>query len=396
MDSLAQVLEETIEKEEMLKEPKTLEEFMDGVEDEVRYLVRTLIQTYVEDEFRRYIGAGPYERSEERRDWRNGYQRPKDVGTRFGVVPDILIPRSRKNGFISSILSRWQRKEKKIARIVREMFIRGVSTRKIRRLSKILWGEEISASQVSVMNKAVKEELLKWLNRPIKKKFAYLFLDGINLKIRRQVISKESLLCVVGVTEDGAKEFLGFLLGGRESAQAWESTLLHFIKRGLDPCCVKLVISDGCPGMIKAIKEFFPEANHQRCLYHKMRNLANKCPNSEWPVVKAKLNKIYFAPTQMEARTIKDEFVQEFERILPRVVQCLKKDFENCIAHKNHPYRRWSHIRTTNLIERTFKEFRRRVKVMETFPNEASCIRIMFSLAKLQNENWEGKPFKNF
>lgn len=98
----------------------------------------------------------------------------------------------------------------------------------------------------------------------------------------------------------------------------------------------------------------------------------------------------------MEARTLKDEFVREYERILPRVVKCLEKDFESCITHKNHPYRRWSHIRTTNLIERTFKEFRRRVDAMETFPNEASCIRIMFSLAKLQNENWEGKPFKNF
>jgi transposase-like protein len=395
MNSLTQILEKEVE-EVGIEEPQTLEEFMDSVEDELRYFTRLLIQTFVEDEFRAYIGADYYERTEEREDWRNGYQRPKKVLTRLGLIKGIKVPRARTSGFKSKILKRWQRREKRIAQIVQQLFIRGISTRKIKKLSQILWGTDLSPSQVSSLNSQIKQELTLWLNRKLTKKFSYLFLDGINLKLKRGTVSSEALLCVVGLTDRGEKEFLGFMLGGRESQKSWENALLHFIRCGLNPKSVKLVISDGCPGLLKAINTLFPDASHQRCLFHKMRNLSNKCPQQEWPIIKAKLQRIYYAPNEWEAKRLKEEFIDEYDQIFPKLTSCLEKDFENCITHKKHPFRRWSHIRTTNLIERTFKEFRRRINSMEIFPNEASCIRIMYQLAKLQNENWEGKPFKNF
>jgi len=354
-----------------------------------------MIQSYAEEEFFRYVGALPYERTNSRRDYRNGSV-TRDVMTRFGLVEGIRIPRGRKGGFLSTILSRFRRKEKKIIKLVTEMFTCGVSTRKVKRITKLLWGEGLSHAEVSRMNRTVGSEMMAWLNRRIEKKIAYLFVDGVVLKIRRKLISKEALLCAVGITEDGSKEFLGFLPGGRESQSSWEFFLMHLLRRGLDPKGIRLIISDGCPGMINAIESVFPGVERQRCLFHKMANLKAKCPKSQWPLIKARLETIYYANSKMEAEDNARALISEYQNQLPSLIQCLTKDLDSCLTHMSHPYRRWKRIRTTNIIERCFKEFRRRINSMETFPTEESCVRIMFTLARLQNDNWEGKPFSNF
>lgn len=376
-------------------EYKDLSEFFDVMEEEVKGLVRVMIQSYAEEEFHRYVGALPYERTASRRDYRNGSV-TREVMTRFGLVEGVRIPRGRKGGFLSTLLSRFRRKEKKITKIVAEMFTCGVSTRKVKRITKLLWGKDIGHAEVSRMNQTVRSEMMAWLNRPIQKKFTHLLIDGVMLKVRRRLISKEALLCAVGITEDGHKEFLGFVLGGRESQRSWEFCLMQLIRRGLDPRGIKLIISDGCPGMLNAIESVFPHVEHQRCLFHKMGNLQKKCPKSLWPLVKAKLDNIYYANSKMEAEDNARSFITEYENQLPSLVECLTKDLNNCLTYMSHPYRRWKRIRTTNLIERCFKEFRRRINCMETFPTEESCVRIMFTLARLQNDNWEGKPIANF
>jgi putative transposase len=246
------------------------------------------------------------------------------------------------------------------------------------------------------MNKRVKKELIRWLNRPITKEIAYLIIDGAYFKVRRKRVGKEAALCAVRITQDGQREYLGFIQGHRESQQAWEFLLTQLLRRGMDPKGVLMVTSDGCAGIIAAIRTVLPYSEHQRCLFHKMANLKAKCPKTEWPLIKAKLDRIYYAINTMEAKAQADIFIQEYRSIYPALVDCLQKDLDACIAYMNHPPNRWKYIRTTNIIERSFKEVKRRVKVMEQFPTEESCIRILFTLIQAQNETWEGKLIKGF
>lgn len=398
MENLAE--NEIIEQVPFTDEPKerfdSLSSFLDHVELGVRAFVREMIQGYAEDEFLSYIGAKPYERTPMRRDRRNG-GRKRTLETRFGVVEDVHLPRARKAGTsYSTIMARYRRQDERIEDIVSEMFLRGVSTRKVGKISRLLWGSEVSASEVSRMNKRVKKELIRCLNRPITKKIAYLIIDGAYFKVRRKRVGKEAALCAVGMTEDGQREYLGFIQGHRESQEAWEFLLTQLVRRGMDPTGVFMVTSDGCPGIIAAIRTVLPYSDHQRCLFHKMANLKAKCPKAEWPLIKARLDRIYYALNIMEAKAQADTFIQEYRSIYPALVDCLEKDLDACIAYMNHPPNRWKHIRTTNIIERSFKEVKRRVKVMEQFPTEESCIRILFTLFQAQNETWEDRPIKAF
>ena len=166
----------------------SITEFLDSIEEGVREFTRRAIESFAEDEFVRYMGCAPYERSEGRSDYRNGTV-PHVIETRFGRIENIGIPRARRRGFICSVLNRWMRKDEKITSVVIEMFLRGVSTRKVKKLGRLLWGRGLSASTVSRMNQKVRQDLIRWLNRPITKAFSYLFIDGVNLNIRRRVIS---------------------------------------------------------------------------------------------------------------------------------------------------------------------------------------------------------------
>ena len=373
-----------------------LGDFLDHVELGVRAFVREMLQQYAEDEFMRYMGAKPYERTPNRRDYRNG-TRKRTMQTRFGLIKDLKIPLARKAGIsYSTVLDRYRRQDSRIEDTVSEMFLRGISTRKVNKITKLLWGSEVSPAEVSRMNKHVKKELIRWLNRPITKDIAYLIIDGVYFKVRRKRVGTEAALCAVGITEDGQREHLGFVQGQRESREAWEFLLTHLIRRGLDPKKVLMVVSDGCPGILAAIRTIFPYSDHQRCLFHKMGNLQARCPKTEWPLIKAKLRKIYYAPNSLEAKAQAQMFIKEHHELYPALVRCMEKDLKACIAYMNHPPNRWKHIRTTNIIERSFKEVKRRVKVMEQFPTEESCIRILFTLLRAQNEIWEGKPINGF
>jgi putative transposase len=202
---------------------KSVTEFLDHVEMGVRAFVRWMLQTYAEDEFLRFIGAKPYERTPLRKDRRNG-SRSRQLETRFGLIEDLRLPRGRKAGTsYSTILGRYRRQDERINQIVSEMFLRGISTRKVGKISHLLWGSDVSPAEVSRMNKSVKKELIRWLNRPIAEKFAYLIVDGAYFKVRRKRISREAALCAVGITENGHREHLGFIQGHRESQKAWGS-----------------------------------------------------------------------------------------------------------------------------------------------------------------------------
>ena len=371
------------------------EQFFDMLEQQLRDIARITIMNTIEDEFEKFIGAAPYQRSDDRTDSRNGV-RYRAFDTRFGVIEDIAIPRARKGRFIPQLFSRWTRRETKITRAIADLFINGISTRKVKKITKAIWGRSYSATTVSHCNQVLQQEYKQWLNRPISQSVRYLFLDAINLKVKRHWISKEALLCAIGITEDGKKEFLGFLLGGRESTASWEKLLLLLLQRGLGADHLKLVTVDGNAGLLSALASLLPGVTIQRCIVHKIRNIVGKCPRSLRGVVPAEAKQLFYATSQAEARERFHEFKNRWQQRLPQLVELIEKDLEQLLAFYQFPYHHWEKIRSTNVIERAFKEFRRRLKVMETFPNEQSCLRIMLSLAKMLNENWEYKPIKNF
>ena len=368
--------------------------FFDKLQEQLREIARITIINTIQEEFNQFVGAAPYQRSGGRADYRNG-TRYRDFETRFGIIKDIPIPRARHDNFITKLFAKWLRRENKITRAIADMFIHGISTRKVKKITKAIWGKDYSAATASRCNQVLQEDYIKWMNRPISKKICYLFLDGINLKLRRHWISKESLLCAIGISEDGTKEFLGFILGGRESTQSWEALVLMLLQRGLSPDHLKLITADGNAGLLRALKTLLPKVPVQRCIVHKIRNIVGKCPWKLRGIVPAEAKQIFYATSKDEALNIFYAFKEKYDTTLPQIVECMEKDLTELLTFYQFPYKHWVKIRSTNVIERAFKEFRRRIKIMETFPNEQSCLRIMFSLAKLLNENWEYKPIKD-
>jgi transposase-like protein len=373
----------------------TPNEVLEQLVEEARQLARGVFITTIRSEFEAFIGAGKYERTEERKDQRNGY-RMRDLVTELGTLNDVPIPRSREGNFLPSMFHRWQRTQKKVVKLIGEMFLRGISTRKLGKLSGALWGKAFSPTTVSEFNSHLKEEFLHWMNRPIDKPIRYLFLDGIALKLRRKWISKEMLLCAIGITSEGKKEFLGFVLGGSESISSWEFLLRHLIQRGLRQDDLGLVIIDGSPGLKRALAMLLPGVAVQRCIVHKLWNVTGHTPWSLRGVVPQEVKRIFYAPNEQDARILFQAFKEQWVKEAPKAVECVEKDIEELLSFYKLPFRHWTLIRSTNVIERAFKEFRRRVKIMETFPTEESCQRIMFALAKMLNESWMTKPISNF
>jgi transposase-like protein len=373
-----------------------LDNFLSYIDEWVREGIRDVIQRALKEEFDHFIGAERYERTKSRVALRNGYGRQRSILTGFGLIEGIRVPRARDAKFRSKIIPKWKRRQGKISRIITDMFIRGISTRKVKALCRNLWGSGLSASSVSEMNKQMHEELLLWLNRPIKERIAYLILDAVELKVRRTKVSGEALLCAVGITEGGKKVFLGIMLGGKESSESWERFLLSLIDRGLKAEDLKLIVVDGGKGLLKAISEVFPDVKIQRCTVHKMRNVVSRCPVALRGVVSSEAKEIFNSSSKQEALDSFYRWKERWEDKVPKVVELIEKDLDTLLTFYEFPYRRWKKIRTTNIIERCFREFRRRIDSMDSFPNEQSCMRIMFSLARMIDEDWSFKPIKNF
>ncbi len=307
------------------------EQFFDMLEQKLRDIARITIINTIQDEFEQFIGAAPYQRSDDRTDARNGF-RYRDFETPFGVIKDIAIPRARKEQFIPKLFTRWKRRENKITRAIADMFVNGISTRKVKKITKAIWGRQYSATTVSRCNQVLQQDYLKWMNRPISQSIRYLFLDAVNLKVRRHWISKEALLCAIGITADGKKQFLGFMLGGRESSSSWESLLLLLLQRGLSADQLKMVTVDGNASLISALGSLLPGVTIQRCIVHKIRNIVGKCPRSLRGTVPAEAKLIFYATSQAEAWERFNEFKARWQQKLPQIVECIEKDSDQLIV----------------------------------------------------------------
>jgi putative transposase len=369
---------------------------LDYLMDEFRGSLKVFLENVLRAECDLMLGFAPYERGIGRPDMRNGYYE-RDLETVFGLLEDLRIPRTRKGTFETKLFAKYQRRQKQVASLIREMFVRGVSTRRIGEVLTPLLGIEPSAATVSRIAKSLDAEVAKYRKKQLSDDFIYLFLDGVTMKVKEAPKAvKKLVLCAYGVTAEGRRELIAFSLAKSESESCWEAFLKDLSDRGLEGKNLKLICTDGGAGMIRAADLVYYGVPRQRCWAHKGRNVAGKLRRTNQEECLSGMKRIYCQKNRTAAIKVYREWEARWEAEEPEAVACLAKDLEELLTFYLMPEAHWKKVRTTNLIERIFREVRRRTRPMSSFANSASCARVIFAVFDGFNKRWEHRPFPDF
>jgi len=351
-------------------------------DDGMRRLVERVVQEVLESEITHFLQAEPYERTQERRGYRNGYK-PRLLKTRVGTL-ELLVPKDREGQFQTELFERYQRSEKALLLAIMQMYLEGVSTRKVRAITEELCGLEISKRQVSALSQQLDEEIQRWRERPLERSYPYLVVDARYEKVRRggQVVS-QGVLLVVGISPEGYREILGVWVADSENETSWSEVFAELSRRGLEG--VRYVVSDDHQGLRKALQRHFQGAIWQRCQVHLIRNVLNLASRKDRGAVLEQLRSITEAPTLEAAREALGRAVAALEKKHPKVAAFLEDQGEETLAVYELPSEHRRRMRSTNLLERLNQEIKRRTRVIRIFPNEAACLRLISALAMETN-----------
>jgi len=367
-----------------------------------RSMTKEFFEITLEDEMIQYQQRELYQRTPKRLDYRNGHY-TRNFDTAFGPVEHIKVPRSRTGLFEPTIFNKYQRRQDCVNQSIINCFLLGVSTRNVKDVLKPLLGINISASTVSHCTKAVDRLVKEFHARPLIDEYQFLFLDGINIAVRYGSKSiKKTVLAAYGITLFGQRELIDFRIVKSESKDACESFLNYLFSRGLKGDNLKLIITDGGKGLISALAVVYPEIKHQRCWFHKLQNITKLLKKKDQNEVIKALRKIYKAQSKAIALKRFKNFKSLWGKHYPNVVKSLEKDLEELLNFLTIPIKKDSRdfirkrIRTTNVIERSFPEVRRRTKPMSCFNNNDSLQRIMYAVFYRLNTNWKAKPLTQF
>ncbi|MFQ5861481.1 MAG: IS256 family transposase [Dehalococcoidia bacterium] len=359
-------------------------------------VVKRLLEASMEEELLEQLRAGRYRRSGLRRGYRNGY-RQRELLTELGLVEHLRVPRDREGQFQPTVLPRYQRRQQGVNRLVREMFLCGVSTRKVQEVVEPLLGASLSAQSVSRITRSLDAEVRRFQERPLEDRYQYLLLDGITLKVKGAAgVKKRLVLCAYSITPQGQREMISFRQASSESEVQWEAFLGDLYDRGLGGKALRLVTTDGCKGLHRALDTVYPYIPRQRCWAHKLRNVAAKLPRKHQEACLQQAKGIYQAQTRRGAVTCFWEWAARWRSVAPKAVACLEEDLDELLPFLACPQTHWKKVRTTNAIERAFREVRRRTKPMSCFQNSASVDRIIYGVISHLNRSWEAKPLSEF
>lgn len=357
-------------------------------DDALRHMLTTLIQQTLEREFTQFLGAQPHERSAARTGWRNGHRRRRFT-TRVGTL-ELRVPRDRAGQFQPSLFARYQRSEQAFVAALVEMYIQGVSTRKVTHIVEELCGVRVSASEVSALVKQLDSGLAAWRSRSLAgAAYPYLVLDACEERVRREgQVRATAMLRVIGIRADGYREHLGCWLGASESGESWSSVMDDLVRRGLSG--VVYAVSDEHQGLVGALRRFFPDAAHQRCQVHYVRNAMAKVSSpAQQQKLLASLKDIWAAPTRRDAEARLARLVVSLRKPLPTLAEWLEATAPETFSVFELPTAELRRrLRSTNSIEHDHAEMRRRTRVIRIFPNEASLVRLGTALAIERNEQW--------
>ena len=356
-----------------------------GGEDFLRELVQRTVQQVLEAEMTSFLGAGTYERNGERRGWRNGYK-PRTLKTRVGTL-DLMVPKDRDGEFQTELFERYQRSEKALVLAMLEMYVSGVSTRKVSAITEALCGLEVSKSQVSALTERLDAELAEWRTRPIVQGYPYLVVDARYEKVRQGgAVVSQGVLVVCGIDAGGHREVLGCWVAESESEASWGAAFAQLKERGLKG--VRYVVSDDHAGMVKAIGRHFQGAVWQRCQVHFVRNALSLCGVAQRPVVLSLLRAVTEAPTREAAQAALRTAVAELAKKAPRTASLLEEHGEEILGVYALPEPHRRRMRTTNMLERQNQELKRRTRVVRIFPNAASCLRLVSAMLIETSQQW--------
>jgi transposase-like protein len=359
----------------------------------LRGLVQSALQAILDAEIEAHLGAGRYERTPGRTGYRNG-SKPRTVHTRVGSL-ELRVPQDREGTFSTELFGRYQRNEQALVLTLMEMYLQGVSTRKVAAITEQLWGTSFSKSQVSALTGRLDAELGAWRERSLSASYPYLSVDARyeHVRVDGQVVS-QGVLLVAGVRDDGHREILAVEVADTESEATYEALFRRLKTRGLPG--VRLVTSDDHAGLRAAIARHFQGASWQRCQVHFARNVQGRVGRKERGRLAEDLRAIFAAPTAAQAREAAHTCAERWRGRHPSVASALEEDLEACLACYHAPAVHRLRIRTTNGLERLNQELKRRTRVVRIFPNRAALLRLVTALAMEHSEEWvSGRRYRD-
>jgi putative transposase len=351
------------------------QELRGHVDEVVRASVEETLNAMLNAEADRLCQAKRYERTADRVDTRAGSYERKLV-TKAGEV-QLKVPRLRNLPFETQIIERYRRRESSVEEALMEMYLAGVSVRRVEDITEALWGTRVSPSTVSELNQQLYERIEAWRNQPIVGQFAYVYLDGIWLKRSwGGEVKNVAVLVAIGVDQDGYRQILGVVEGAKEDAESWRQFLRHLKERGLSG--VELFISDKCLGLIEALGEFYPEAAWQRCMVHWFRNVLTAVPTGKTREVVAMLKAIHAQEDRQAAeKKAADVVAKLHEMKLAKAAKIFEEGIAETLSYMAFPREHWTRIRTNNPLERIMREIRRRTRVVGAFPDGTSVLMLV-------------------
>ena len=351
----------------------------------LKELLREVLQEVLEQEMTDALGAEKGERSPGRLGYRCGYYR-RGLVTRVGKL-ELRIPQDRQGHFSTQIFERYQRSEKALVSALAEMYIQGVSTRKVKAITEELCGHAFSASAISAVNKTLDESLERFAKRPLEETYPYLVLDARYEKVRQDgMIRSQAVQIAIGLHQEGRRQILAVELANRESTTSWQDLLLQLKSRGLTG--VELVVSDDHPGLKRAIAEVLPEAVWQRCYVHFLRNALDHLPRKAVDDCLQELRWLYDRRDLAEAQKDLAQWLERWGSKYPKLCCWVEENIGETFTFYHLPLPHHKHMKSTNMLERFNEEIKRRTRVVRIFPNEASCLRLIRALAVETHEGW--------
>ena len=369
------------------------EDFWSDLKPELLKLVKILMeQTMLQIREESVELPWNHKAPEERTDSCNGFY-TRSWTTDMGMIQELHVPRTRQGSITQQVLEPFAQNQTAVHEALKSLFLAGVSTRRVGEVVKPFLGHTVSASFVSELLKTLDPHVKAFHQRPLEDHYLYLFFDGIVLKGKEALgVKKRVILVAYGIRSDGHKELIDFLVHRSESQDAWAALLQDLYRRGLEGKGTQLIITDGGKGLHAALETVYPRIKRQRCWAHKLRNLANKLRRNIQAACLAEAKGIYQAATKRQAIKRFHCWAARWRRKAPKAVACLEADLEQLLSFLDCPREHHSKIRTTNAIERIFREVRRRTRPISCFTNDASIDRILYGLFHYFNQRWQRKP----
>ena len=370
------------------------EQIKDHLGEMVRGTVEETLNEMLEQEAEQLVGAERYERTEGRKDTRAGHYN-RGLETKAGKV-NLKVPKLRNLSFETAIIERYKRREASVEEALIEMYLAGVSVRRVEDITQALWGTKVSPGTVSKLNKKIYGSIEQWRTKELEGQYAFIYLDGISLKRSwGGEVKNVSVLVCIGVNQEGYREILGVAEGAREDQESWRNFLRYMKQRGLKG--VELVISDKSLGLIEVLGEFYPKAQWQRCVVHFYRNVFTVVPKGKRKEVAAMLRAIHAQEDRAAALQKAADVTKKLEKLhLKKAAGIVRDGIEETLSYMSFPGEYWRRIRTNNPLERIMREIRRRTRVVGNFPDGESALMLVAArLRHIASTKWSTKHYLN-